>query len=70
QGDVVAAGDAIPDHVIDALWLHGDVESIRSGIRRYVRPEVTGIVVHLSNAFPQAADPDALADLLGTLVAP
>jgi len=41
EGDRKAALEAIPDHVVDALVIHGEPEACREHVERYVEAGVT-----------------------------
>ncbi|NDU72998.1 LLM class flavin-dependent oxidoreductase [Actinomadura sp. DSM 109109] len=40
-GDGAAAGPALPDDIVDALWIHGSLDECRRQIARFVQPGVT-----------------------------
>ncbi len=63
-GDRRAAVAAVPDEVVDALIVHGDAESCREQVRRYVAHGVTTPVLAL---LPTGTPTDAQGGLLDQL---
>lgn len=46
-GDRRGAGEALPDDVVDSLWIHGPVEECRRRIAEYLLDGVTSIVINV-----------------------
>lgn len=66
-GDRYGAALALPDDVIDGLWLHGPVPELRERIARFAVPGVTGINLFVAGTPELTADPGLLPDLLAGL---
>ncbi|WP_035130461.1 LLM class flavin-dependent oxidoreductase [Conexibacter woesei] len=64
QGDTLGARAALPDDVVDALWLSGHPEEIREQIARYLQPGVTRIVLYVAPTPELIRNPYALPDVL------
>ena len=64
QGDTLGARAALPDDLVDALWLSGRPEDIREQIARYLQPGVTRIVLYVAPTPELIRDPYALPDVL------
>ncbi|WP_406293317.1 LLM class F420-dependent oxidoreductase [Embleya sp. NBC_00888] len=67
EGDRRGAGAALPDHVVDALWVHGSPEECRARLSTFVRPGVTGLLVYLAPTPETTRDPAALTAVLRAL---
>ncbi|CAG6390823.1 LLM class F420-dependent oxidoreductase [Streptomyces cocklensis] len=66
-GDVAGAQRALPDEVVDALFVNGSPEECRERIRRYHRPGVTTIQLYVSLPPEVLASPPRLLDTLTRL---
>lgn len=67
EGDRRGAAAAIPDAVVDDLWIHGGPEACREQIARFALPGVTRIVLYVAQTPELRRHPEALPALLGTL---
>lgn len=59
-----AAGEAIPDDVVDELWINGSVEHCRAKISRFLMPGVTSVNLYLAPTPEIEADPGYLLRVL------
>jgi probable F420-dependent oxidoreductase len=66
-GDVAGAQEALPDEVVDGLFVSGPPEECRERIRRYHRPGVTAIQLYVSLPPEVVTDPARLLDTLARL---
>ncbi|MFG2426731.1 LLM class F420-dependent oxidoreductase [Streptomyces sp. NPDC048590] len=66
-GDRAGAAAALPDELVDALWLHGDPAAVRERIRAYLRPGVTTVLLYVANTPELHRSPDSLTGLLAEL---
>lgn len=66
-GDVLGAQQALPDGVVDALFISGSPEECRERILRYHRPGVTTIQLYVALPPAAFASGDTLLDTLGRL---
>ncbi|MEV0597828.1 LLM class flavin-dependent oxidoreductase [Streptomyces sp. NPDC050315] len=66
-GDRYGAALALPDEVIDELWLHGDPGELREKIQQFVHPGVTTVLLYVAPTAELAARPDRLPELLAQL---
>jgi probable F420-dependent oxidoreductase len=66
-GDPYGAARALPEALVDELWVHGEPEECAEKIARYVRPGVTTVLLHLSPTPELAARPQELARTLMVL---
>jgi probable F420-dependent oxidoreductase len=64
QGDALGARAALPDDLVDALWLSGHPDEIREQIARYLQPGVTRIVLYIAPTPELIRDPYTLPDVL------
>ncbi|MEO3830200.1 hypothetical protein [Actinomadura sp. B10D3] len=48
SGDARAAGLALPDDIVDALWIHGSLDECRRQIARFIQPGVTSILLFVA----------------------
>lgn len=67
DGDRAGAARAIPDAVVDDLWIHGPPEACREQIARFVVPGVTTVLLFVAPTPELQRRPDGLARLLGDL---
>ena len=66
-GDPGGAAAALPDEVVDELWIHGTPEECRARIERYLHPAVTTAVLYVAPVPEIHARPDGVLDLLRRL---
>jgi alkanesulfonate monooxygenase SsuD/methylene tetrahydromethanopterin reductase-like flavin-dependent oxidoreductase (luciferase family) len=66
-GDRQGAALALPDALVDELWLHGEPDELRERIARFVRPGVSTVLLYIAPTPELAADPDRLPGLLDRL---
>ncbi|MFI5780864.1 LLM class flavin-dependent oxidoreductase [Nocardia sp. NPDC051570] len=66
-GDRLRAAQALPDELIDRLWLHGSPAELRERILRYLHPGVTTVVLAVALTPELAAAPGGLPRLLAAL---
>ncbi|MEV4496164.1 LLM class F420-dependent oxidoreductase [Micromonospora arborensis] len=66
-GDRIGAGAAIPDHIVDELWIHGDPARCVERITRYLQPGVTRIVLYVAGTPELARRPQNLPRVLADL---
>jgi probable F420-dependent oxidoreductase len=66
RGDRAAAVEAVPDSLVDELFLHGSPSDIRAGIERYVEAGVTTPVLYV---IPPGADVPRQVAAIGRAVA-
>lgn len=66
-GDRRGAGAALPDGLVDALWLHGEPAALRERISRYLHPGVTTLLLYVAPTPELYGRPEALAGLLAEL---
>lgn len=66
-GDRLRAAHALPDELIDRLWLHGSPAELRERITQYLHPGVTTVVLCVAPTPELAADPRKLPQLLAEL---
>jgi len=66
-GDAGGAAAAVPEEVVDALWIHGSPDQCREQIERYLQPEVTTLVVYLAPTPEIRERPETLRPVLGAL---
>jgi probable F420-dependent oxidoreductase len=66
-GDRRAAAAALPDDLVDALWVHGHPDRCRELIERYVRPGVDAVNLFVAPGPGVPDDPAGLAALLRRL---
>lgn len=66
RGDRAAAVEAVPDSLVDELFLHGSPSDIRAGIERYVETGVTTPVLYV---LPPGADVPRQVAAIGRAVA-
>jgi probable F420-dependent oxidoreductase len=67
HGDRYGAAAAVPDEVVDDLWLHGSVEDLREQIARFAVPGVTAINLYVAPTFELRGRPATLPALLEAL---
>jgi alkanesulfonate monooxygenase SsuD/methylene tetrahydromethanopterin reductase-like flavin-dependent oxidoreductase (luciferase family) len=48
RGDADGAGAALPEQLVDELWVHGTFAQCRERIARYLHPAVTTVVLYLA----------------------
>ncbi|GLZ09194.1 LLM class F420-dependent oxidoreductase [Actinomadura sp. NBRC 104412] len=48
SGHGAAAGLALPDDIVDALWIHGSLDECRQRIARFAQPGVTSILLFVA----------------------
>ncbi|MFE7464113.1 LLM class F420-dependent oxidoreductase [Streptomyces sp. NPDC057499] len=66
-GDRVGASAALPDGLVDALWLHGEPAALRERIAAFLHPGVTTLLLYVAPTPELYARPDALTGLLAEL---
>ncbi|MEU7145858.1 LLM class flavin-dependent oxidoreductase [Nocardia sp. NPDC046473] len=66
-GDRHGAALALPDELIDQLWLHGSPAELRERIACYLHPGVTTVVLCIGATPELAAEPSKLRPLLAEL---
>ncbi|MEE1746378.1 MULTISPECIES: LLM class F420-dependent oxidoreductase [unclassified Streptomyces] len=66
-GDRRGAAAALPDGLVDALWLHGEPAALRERISRYLHPGVTTLLLYVAPTPELYGRPEALAGLLAEL---
>lgn len=66
-GHPAEAAAALPDEVVDALWIHGTPQECRRQIARYLHPRVTTAVLFIGPTPEVVADPRILPGLLRQL---
>ncbi|WP_220498891.1 MULTISPECIES: LLM class F420-dependent oxidoreductase [unclassified Microbispora] len=69
-GDRRGAAEALPDSVVDELWVHGSPEECRAHIARYLHPGVTAVELHVTPSPELDAAPGALPEVLAALRVP
>lgn len=67
-GQLAAAGAAIPDGVVDELWIHGSPRRCAEQIAAFVQPGVTAVLLYVAPTPELAAQPRVLPDVLAELV--
>jgi probable F420-dependent oxidoreductase len=67
DGDVDAARRALPDDVLDGLWITGTPEACRDQITQFMQPGITALNVYVAPEGSPPRDPAALSTLLATL---
>lgn len=67
QGDRRGAAAAIPDDVVDELWISGSPERCREQIARFVLPGVTTVLLYVAPTPELVRQPESLPRLLATL---
>ncbi|MFF8714547.1 LLM class F420-dependent oxidoreductase [Streptomyces sp. NPDC015184] len=66
-GDRYGAAAALPDRLVDALWLHGEPAALRERIRGFLHPGVTTLLLYVAPTPELYGDPAALPGLLADL---
>ncbi|MFF0739935.1 LLM class F420-dependent oxidoreductase [Streptomyces sp. NPDC004111] len=66
-GDRAGAGAALPDSLVDALWLHGEPAALRERIAAYLHPGVTTVLLYVAPTPELHARPEKLGSLLAEL---
>lgn len=66
-GDHAGAAAAIPDAIVDALWLHGSPAECHEKIKAFVQPGVTTVLLYVLPTPELRAAPDSLAQVLRAL---
>ncbi|MEV8632001.1 LLM class F420-dependent oxidoreductase [Streptosporangium sp. NPDC051023] len=66
-GDRAAAGQALPDDLVDALWVHGTVAECRRQISRFVQDGVTSVLLYVAPTPGLLSGRDDLASVLSGL---
>ncbi|GAA5037693.1 putative F420-dependent oxidoreductase [Thermocatellispora tengchongensis] len=66
-GDRRAAGEALPDGLVDDLWLSGPVPELRDRIARYAQPGVTSVLIYVAPTPGLLSGADDLATVLAGL---
>ncbi|WP_131739650.1 LLM class F420-dependent oxidoreductase [Actinomadura roseirufa] len=67
SGDGPAAGLALPDDIVDALWIHGSLDECRRQIARFVQPGVTSVLLFVAPTPELHKGRHALPDVLSRL---
>ena len=67
SGDGTAAGLALPDDIVDALWIHGSPDQCRRQIARFVQPGVTSVLLFVAPTPELLTGRHALPDVLARL---
>ncbi|WP_052424537.1 LLM class F420-dependent oxidoreductase [Streptomyces fulvoviolaceus] len=66
-GDRARAAAALPDELVDALWLHGEPAAVRDRIRAYLQPGVTTVLLYVATTPELHRAPGSLPALLAEL---
>jgi len=66
-GDVDGARRALPQDILDGLWISGSPEACREQIAAFVQPGVTALNIYIAPEGGPARDVAATADLLAAL---
>ncbi|WP_211770975.1 LLM class F420-dependent oxidoreductase [Kutzneria sp. CA-103260] len=66
-GDSLGAERALPEELVDELWIHGSPESCAKQIRQFVQPGVTAVLLYVASTPELRNDPGSLRDVLRTL---
>jgi probable F420-dependent oxidoreductase len=66
-GDMFGACAALPDDIVDQLWINGSAEACSERIARYLLPGVTKVVLYVAPTPELLRNPSALPQLLATL---
>jgi alkanesulfonate monooxygenase SsuD/methylene tetrahydromethanopterin reductase-like flavin-dependent oxidoreductase (luciferase family) len=66
-GDTLGARAALPEDLVDELWISGHPEQVREQIARYLQPGVTRIVLYVAPTPELARNPYTLPDVLDAI---
>jgi probable F420-dependent oxidoreductase len=66
-GDREGAGTAIPDELVDALWVHGTPDECRAQLATFVQAGISTVLVYVASTPELAAGGATLAETLAAL---